>query len=75
MSYIAVVTAMEVRANCLMVAGLYRKRRIMKTEAVWKEHNLNSSLENDTVFLQSLRFVASYTTFELEVFHPEVFVK
>jgi hypothetical protein len=64
LSYIAVVTAMEVRANCLMVAGVYRNRRILKTKAVWKEHNFNSSLENYTVFMQSFRFVASYTTGE-----------
>jgi len=52
---------MEVRANCLMVAGVYRKRRILKTKAVWKEHNFNSSIENDTVFMQSFRFVSIYT--------------
>jgi hypothetical protein len=55
---------MEVRANSLMVAGVYRKRRILKTKAVWKEHNFNSSIENYTVFMQSFIFVASYTTSE-----------
>jgi hypothetical protein len=55
---------MEVRANCLMVAGVYRKRRILKTKAVWKEHNFNNSIENDPAFMQSFRFVASYTTGE-----------
>lgn len=44
------VTAMEVRVNCLVVAGVYRKRRILKTKAVWKERNFNSSVENDTIY-------------------------
>lgn len=64
MSYIAVFTTVDVRAICLMVAGVYRKRRILNTKAVWKERNFNSSIENDTVFMQSFRFVASYATGE-----------